>query len=201
MTRNDNTVNINASVRGYHHGDLRTAAVAEGLKLLETTPLADLSLREIARNVGVSATAIYRHFPEKNALLAALAQDGLRQLAKLQAPKDGETAAESFLASGRAYVRFAIANPALFKLIFTSLPSNTHPTDTSVEGSPAWLLYNNVSRLLKQDASAVERYVAVLRAWSLVHGLAMLILDHQVERTEAEQLIDQVINKASLKLT
>jgi AcrR family transcriptional regulator len=200
MTDNDNSVNIKGDIRAYHHGDLKGAAIAEGLRLLEIMPLADLSLREIARNVGVSATALYRHFPDKDALLTALARDGLRELARLQKPQKGLSIGDGFVASGRAYVRFALAHPALFKLIFSSLPSQAHPSDTSVPGSPAWLLYQNVTHLLGEKTTAVERYVAVLRAWSLVHGLSMLILDQQVDRIEAEQLIDQVISVESLRL-
>ncbi len=65
MTYNDNSVNI----KSYHHGDLRSALVEEGLRLLAASDAEHLSLREIARNAGVSATAVYRHFPDKEALL------------------------------------------------------------------------------------------------------------------------------------
>ena len=77
MASNDNSVNI----KSYHHGDLRSAAVAEGLRLLQEREADSLSLREIARNVGVSATALYRHFPDRASLLAALANAGYAKLA------------------------------------------------------------------------------------------------------------------------
>ena len=68
---------LKSPARAYHHGDLRSALVAAGLKALEQGDAADLSLRQIAREVGVSATAVYRHFPDKQALLGALAEEGI----------------------------------------------------------------------------------------------------------------------------
>ena len=67
--------------KNYHHGDLRAAAIEAGLTLLEEREADDLGLREVARAVGVSATALYRHFPDKAALLRALASAGLERLA------------------------------------------------------------------------------------------------------------------------
>ena len=91
MTNKDNTVNIPAAKVGnlvskkpYHHGDLHGALLEAGLRLLQTRKADDLALREVARDVGVSATAIYRHFPDKGALLSALAQEGLDRLAQAQ---------------------------------------------------------------------------------------------------------------------
>src|SRR6201999_3361048 len=66
--------------RSYHHGDLRAAAIAAGLELLKSRTADDLGLREVARAVGTSATALYRHFPDKAALLRALAKEGLHRL-------------------------------------------------------------------------------------------------------------------------
>src|SRR3546814_14166574 len=82
---------------------------------------AELGLRALARDVGVSATALYRHFPDKEALLDALADEGLRRLGALQAQawlKAGGGRA-GFKATGVAYVRFAHDEPALFRLSFT----------------------------------------------------------------------------------
>ena len=70
--------------KSYHHGDLRTALIEAGLTLLETRAADDLGLREVARAVGVGPTAIYRHFPDKRALMVALAGEGLARLAVAQ---------------------------------------------------------------------------------------------------------------------
>ena len=68
---------MTAAPRPYHHGNLRAALIEAGMALLAARALDDLSLREVARAVGVSATAVYRHFPDKGALMAALAAEGL----------------------------------------------------------------------------------------------------------------------------
>src|SRR5687768_10628981 len=125
MANKDNSVNIKSdgakAAGAYHHGDLRAAVIAAGLKRLEDADGAELGLRALARDVGVSATALYRHFPDKEALLDALADEGLRRLGALQAQawlKAGGGHA-GFKATGIAYVRFAYDEPAVFRLSFT----------------------------------------------------------------------------------
>lgn len=194
MARHANSVNMKKAKASYHHGDLRAALVGEALKLLESQDFEQLSLREVARNVGVSATAVYRHFPSKDSLLEALAEHGLQMLAEQQqwaAAKARGSAA--FAQTGRAYVRFALANPNLFRLIFIHRPSRLRPDVESPEGSPARLLRRYVAKALGPHATQGQIFVAALRAWSLVHGLSMLILDEQVERKAAEAMIDEVI--------
>ena len=105
--------NSDSDKRGYHHGDLRAALIEAGLALLADRSADDIGLREAARAVGVSATAVYRHFPDKGAFLAALAGEGLRQLGAAQrvAAEAAGGGERGFAATGAAYVRFAIANP------------------------------------------------------------------------------------------
>jgi AcrR family transcriptional regulator len=187
MSVNDNSVNIEN--RGYHHGDLRAALIAEGLRLLAERTVESISLREIARNVGVSATSVYRHFPDKDALMAALAREGLDRLAQAQyAAADAAGGGKpGFAATGRAYVRFALANPALFRLIFASPLTPCHGQELEA------------FQFLRQNAAAAggstlddpATETRVLFAWSLVHGLAMLMLDRQIPADDA--LIDRVV--------
>jgi AcrR family transcriptional regulator len=182
------------AVRTYHHGDLRAALVEAGLKALETTEFADLSLRQLAREVGVSATAVYRHFPDKQALMQALANAGIEQLGRFQqqAAADSAGNADAFAATGRAYVRWALANPALFRLTF----SQCDRAGQTLFGD------NLAARLLRQkaagatggDPEAEQRLM--IQAWAVVHGLAMLMLDQQLPADDA--LIDRVIDSATL---
>jgi AcrR family transcriptional regulator len=194
MASNANSVNI----KSYHHGDLRSAVVEEGLRLLHDREAESLSLREIARNVGVSATALYRHFPDKASLLEALAEAGYAQLAREQGVAAAVGGSQGFAAMGQAYVHFALANPALFRLIFVAKPMNTHPGVAAPEGTAASLLQTGVAQLMGPDAAEEARFAAMLRAWSLVHGLAMLILDGQVDRPVAESMIAEIISEDSL---
>lgn len=193
MSANDNTVNIER--RGYHHGDLRGALLAEGLRLLATRDVEDLSLREVARGVGVSATSVYRHFPDKDALMAALAQEGLARLAEAQKAASAEAGGgkAGFAATGRAYVRFALANPALFRLIFAS-PCRGK-ADEHDEAEAMTLLRANAAAEIGADRADPAARVNAIHAWSLVHGLAMLMLDRQIPADDA--LIDAVITASA----
>lgn len=185
---------LTPEARSYHHGDLRSALVTTGLQALETTDAADLSLRQLARDVGVSATAVYRHFPDKEALLHALADEGIARLGEAQqlAASSTHDEAEAFAASGRAYVRFALAHPALFRLVF----SHCEPLGDTVFGQSlaARLLQGQAGAATGNDPAATRRLM--IQAWAVVHGLAMLMLDGQLPAEAA--LIDQVIDRAPL---
>jgi AcrR family transcriptional regulator len=200
MMINANSVNIKIGRKAYHHGDLRPAVIEAGLELLGSGDVETLSLREVARRVGVSATAIYRHFPDKQSLLAALANHGFAQLAKEQAAAGRAGGPEGFAGNGRAYVRFALANPSLFRLMFAHTPANAHPDLESPEGSAAHLLRMGVASMMPERTSPTAQFAAMLRAWSLVHGLAMLILDNQVSRDIAESMIDEIVAADSLNI-
>jgi AcrR family transcriptional regulator len=190
MNSNDNSVNINknqAKKPRYHHGDLRAALIIAGLELLEKRDADDIGLREVARHVGVSATAIYRHFPDKDALLLALAHEGMERLASMQARAGAEAGGgtQGFRATGAAYVQFAVENPAIFRLIFSNAPAVSLLDDElGSVGKAMRALRENIAAVMPQELSDIERKVGALRAWSIVHGLAMLVLDRQIEYDE-----------------
>ncbi len=201
MTTKDNSVNIALdSTRRYHHGGVRTAAIDAGLRLLETTSADDFSLRAVSRDIGVSATALYRHFPDKSALLIALAQEGLERLAIAQeaASQASGDGISGFNAAGRTYVRFGLEHPALFRMIMSHMPPIDHFTDdTSRVSSPMRYLRDSISRLLPTDADAQTQKALALRCWAMVHGLTMLILDGHVPLDDGS-LIDQVIDGSDM---
>lgn len=161
---------------------------------LESQDVAELSLRQLAREAGVSATAVYRHFPDKQALLRALALEGIERLGRAQqaAAESASGGGDAFSATGRAYVRFALANPALFRLTF----SQCRDLGQSLFGDTlaARLLRDKASRAAGSSEAEVQRLM--IQAWAIVHGLAMLMLDGQLPADEA--LIDQVIDPQTL---
>src|SRR5215469_14287602 len=114
------TLSTLAAVRPYHHGDLRQALIRSALAILSETGIAGLSLRAAARRAKVSAMAPYRHFADKEALLAAVGEYGFQQLAtRLNAAVAAAADPRSGLAAlGVAYVVFARDEPSLFKLMF-----------------------------------------------------------------------------------
>ena len=97
---------------GYHHGDLRAELIREGIRQLERGGIADLSLRQLAKSVGVTGSAPYRHFPDRRALLEAIAAEGYRRVAATLAPS-GVRAAEG----ARRMVLFADEHPAWWELM------------------------------------------------------------------------------------
>lgn len=177
--------------RSYHHGDLRTALIEAGLSLLSERAADDLGLREVARKVGVSATAVYRHFPDKRALMQALAAEGLVRLAAAQrvASETAGGGTNGFAASGAAYIRFAQDNPAIFRLIFASAAPQRID---DMPGEAMLLLREHAAEFAA--ASGGDAEVVALKAWAIAHGLAMLILDGQVPADD--ELINRVIHAA-----
>jgi AcrR family transcriptional regulator len=193
MANKDNSVNIKSkgakAAGAYHHGDLRAAVIAAGLKRIEDGESGELGLRALARDVGVSATALYRHFPDKEALLDALADEGLRRLGALQAQawlKAGGGVA-GFKATGLTYVRFAHDEPALFRLSFTR-----QMAERKEEGDGGEVAYNLLRAGVGEALPGVkDPDVAALHAWALVHGLAMLVLDRRIDWDEA--MVENVV--------
>jgi AcrR family transcriptional regulator len=190
MTGNANSVNIGK--KPYHHGDLRAALISEGLAILSESDADSLSLRELARRVGVSAPSVYRHFPDKQALMTALAEEGLRRLgaSQHQAAEAAGGGKAGFAATGRAYVRFALANPALYRLIFTSPLIAAYRASVADRPEAFDFLLANAGAAVGADPESQAARVAAVEAWALVHGLAMLMLDGQIPADEA--LIDAV---------
>lgn len=194
----------------YHHGNLRVALVEAGLSMLEESASGELSLRELARRVGVSANATYRHFASKDALLAALAAEGFRRFTAalmegaLRARDAGNV--ERFIGAGLGYVRFARRNPALFRLMFSRFAGRHDSSEELRQTATAAyeVLRQGVAGSfgLPADNPAVD--VAALHAWSLVHGLSHLILDGQItaQGEALEALVNAVIRgDARLRMT
>ena len=160
----------------YHHGDLRSALVGAALELLEEGDIEKLSLRAVARRAGVSAMAPYRHYPDKEALLAAVAQRGFDGLRTALADADSASPPdEALLAQGTAYVRYALDNQILFRLMFGPPRRGDH-CDLRASSQTA---FSVLMRRVEHETRPADVQARALGYWSLVHGLAMLILDGQ----------------------
>lgn len=156
----------------YHHGDLRASVLATAGKLIEKEGLAGLSVREAARRAGVSHNAPYRHFPDRDALLAALATEGFADLGKALENRFGREL-------GEAYVRFALAHPERFRLMFGGQLALDRYPELRAQAEATH------GRLTAAFAGlGAEAKFAAAAAWSLVHGLANLILDRHLENSD-----------------
>ncbi len=176
---------MSTSGRPYHHGDLRAALLDAADALLDEGGDGAVSLREVARRAGVSPTAAYRHFADKEALLAALALRGFEAFGAAMGAAVAQGAGAPHVARGRAYLRFALARPGRFRLMFGPLlaRSPAHPD----------LLAASRQAFTALQANAGGRDAA-LRSWGMVHGLAHLLLDQAIpEAGEAEALIERLI--------
>jgi len=171
---------LSTSKAPYHHGDLRAALIVAAEALLARLGPAELSLRGVAREAGVSAMAPYRHFADKDALLAAVAGDGFRQFeARLvQATSAAPDARAGLIAQGVAYVRFAHDQPALFRLMFGPMITKAVALEhLDRDAAPALDALRDAVAAAYPEADATRRDDLVLTCWSLVHGLAGLIVD------------------------
>ena len=170
--------------RGYHHGDLANAVLDAALRLVEAKGADGLSMREAARAVGVDPAAVYRHYDDKGAVLAALAARGFAEMARQMETRAARAsdAEERFRAIGRAYVAFAVKHPAYFRVMFGPYGAGSDGA-RSVEGvgetrrTPYALLLDALEELGRVRELRVRVDTAALPAWATVHGLASLMVD------------------------
>jgi len=164
--------------RPYHHGDLRRALLEAALQAIAEVGPAAVSLRDLARRTGVSHAAPAHHFGDKAGLLTAVATDGFRRLAATL----GETyqATGSFLEVGVAYVRFAVTHRAHFEVMFRpELYRTDDPELVQAREQARALLYPPAAEAATSPDGRDDVRAAVA-AWSLVHGLATLWLNHNL---------------------
>lgn len=163
----------------------RRALLDASLDLLTAEGLEGFSMREVARRAGVSHQAPYHHFPDREAILAAIVAEGFE---RLRADSLAATAGQSdpacrYHALGRAYVKFALSNPAHFKLMFRSelVREDKHEDAKACAQSAFDVLVGIVDEV--SIANTGERDPALIFAsWSMVHGLATLMLEGKLDK-------------------
>ncbi|MFG1663982.1 TetR/AcrR family transcriptional regulator [Streptomyces sp. Y7] len=174
----------------YHHGDLRAACLRAARELLEEDGSAGLSLRAVARRAGVSPTAPYRHYADRDSLVSAVAAEGYRELAgHLAAVHPAPATPDDLAAVAVVYVQFALDHPALFRAMFAE------PCDpTSAERVAATAVITEYVQGIVRDAfpGADSSGALATTVWALVHGLAFLHLDGKLDSSTPEVVADQV---------
>lgn len=171
-----------AKKAGYHHGDLQRTLVVAARRIIEKEGPAHLTLRGAAQLAGVSVAAPYRHFADKEALLAAVLAEGFQQLAAEQkAARAAQKKPEAQLvAVGNAYVAFAAANASVYRLMFgPALNKEEHPALLEAGQAALAELVGAVTVCAEAGLFAPSAKVeeVALAGWSLCHGLASLHTD------------------------
>ena len=177
----------------YHHGDLKSALVEAGLTELEEKGLEAVSLRSIAARVGVSHTAPKNHFDGLRGLLTAIATVGFeRHAAEMRHGVEDQPRGRARLkAACNGYVRFALHNPELFKLMFSSTLCDAQDPELKRAASQSYEVLRGIAHGLDWDkAEAPDApWRSEWMLWSMVHGYAMLLIEGQIGRdAEGEPL-------------
>jgi AcrR family transcriptional regulator len=173
----------------YHHGDLRAACLRAARELLEEDGSAGLSLRAVARRAGVSPTAPYRHFADRDALVSAVAAEGYIDLAqKLAAAHPEPSSREDLTAVAVAYVQFALEHPPMFRVMFAEPCDPASPE--RVAATTAISAY--VSTIVRRAFPGTDPEALSTAVWALVHGLAFLHLDGKLDAATPEMVAARV---------
>ncbi|WP_170131667.1 TetR/AcrR family transcriptional regulator [Quadrisphaera granulorum] len=196
----------------YHHGNLSAALVDEGLAQVHDRGAEKVTLRGLAGSVGVSPSAAYQHFGDKDALLAAVGSAGYARLRSAMEEavsavrgEDDEAAVQRLLASGTSYVAFAVAEPHLFRLMFGPLcapPEHVRagegprdcadPAEPTNQGRAAFRVLERCledlerRQLLRVPADQALR----LLLWATVHGFAVLAVETQLNADVGDRVLE-----------
>jgi AcrR family transcriptional regulator len=195
---------MTTAARPYHHGNLREALLDAGERALESGGAANLSLRELARAVGVSHAAPRRHFADKQALLDVLALAGFERLGATlgAATADADDFPARLLALARAYVAFATAHPALIELMFASKHQAGAPPELADAGARAFApalqtIADGQASGAVVDGDTVE--IAKI-AFALLQGLVAIAGNGLLDETPLDQLLDDAVQRLLLGL-
>jgi AcrR family transcriptional regulator len=169
----------------YHHGDLRRALIDEALRLIDKLGPEGLTLRGVGDALGVSRSALYRHFADKQSLVAAVAREGFRtfRLALIDAWESHGRGQAGFDAMGEAYLGFALAHPAHYRVMFGRFIESSQcdpELATEAEGAFQALVDALADRQRAGEVRGDDPQRLAQFVWAVTHGIAMLAIDGQL---------------------
>ncbi len=182
----------------YHHGDLRRALLDEALRTIETQGVEHLTLRTVGARLGVSRSALYRHFADKQSLLATVGKEGFRKLrqALADAWEGNGHGRAGFDGMHRAYVRFAVAHPSHYRVMFGGFIESAAKDDQFISEARGAFQVLLDALVEQQNAGDIRRDDPVLMArfvWALVHGTAMLFINGQLPEPAQREALEPYI--------
>jgi AcrR family transcriptional regulator len=183
----------------YHHGDLHAALLRAALLLIEEHGVKGLALSDAARLAGVSVAAPYRHFKDKEALLAEIAAEGFVMFRDALAraykthPKDR---VKRLVEMGMAYVDFALEHRSHFKVMWEGSISKAKYPQVRPAADASYLLLEQAAKDLLPGAPADRQQALVAAAWSVVHGYAILTLERELELVARGQGSKKLLRKS-----
>jgi AcrR family transcriptional regulator len=193
--------------RGYHHGDLRRHLIEVGECLLDERGVEGFTLRECARRAGVSPSAPSHHFGNVAGLLTAIATvgfEGLSEAMEQALAEAGKAPGARLRAIGGAYIRYAVAHPARFRVTFGAMPLDHDDPSLGAAGKRALETLKNELRALRGEPAAEtgdrDFDAAVAMAWSSVHGYARLMIDGQLAAVDPSLKQEDFLGDVAVRL-
>ena len=183
----------------YHHGDLKNALKVCAITFIENNSIHALSLRQLAKLCGVSATSVYRHYKNKESLLAAIAEEGFNQLHKNMSTLEDINKIEVMCLS---YIQFGLSHSIHFNLMFGSLIDKiNHPSLVAAGNKLYELLVSEIQKYSNKAADDGENLSRMV--WSTVHGITVLALDKQFDHhiepsTTTKSITDEIVKTLML---
>lgn len=171
---------------GYHHGDLRESLVRATRELVIERGAENFTLADACRQAGVSTAAPYRHFRDKQQILEEIVASGFDELAARSAKAvtaRGEGTIEGLIAMGRAYVQFAVDEPAIFRLMFGQNPSLKKADLVAAQGRACFgNVIGQVGLYCQRHGLESSAEMIAVELWTFVHGAASLLIDGDYEK-------------------
>lgn len=189
-------MNTREAGRPYHHGSLPETLVAHAVQLLDEAGADAVTVREVARRAGVSPSAPFRHFPDRAALLTAVAEAVAVDFGLIQMAAVNSADSVPFRALGTAFVQYALAHPHRFALLRGAV-FGADRTPALEEGHRAFT--DGIAEMIvagQQRGELREADPELMRiaAQALVYGLSQMFVDGYLDAARADTLIDQVVD-------
>ena len=205
MTVNTKTGRADAGTKAaYHHGGLREALIDAAFQIVAESGAENFSLADICRCAGVSTAAPYRHFKDRDEILAEVCSRGFEQMttkAQDAVRQKGEGTLEGIIAMGQSYVAFAVENQGLFRLMFGQNQSVSEVDLVVATGKDCFgYLIEQITRFCQTAGLENNADEVAVKLWTFVHGAASLVMDGKYDKVTPDLDVEKLIASATPQL-